>query len=336
MNSIPHSKPTLGIEEENACKEILRSGNLSTGEQVKIFESDFSSFMGIPSENCIAVSSGTAALYLSLMAFNPINKFISFPAYVCSSLSHATRLSHGKEILIDNSKDSPNVDLKKLKATTPDISIIPYMYGNPIDISEYSNNIIEDCCQSLGAKIKGTLTGLLGDIGIFSFYATKIITTGGQGGMIVSKNNETIKKIRNFLDYDQKLDQYSKFNFTLTDLQASVGIQQLKKLPTFLKRREFIFNKYDEALPMFKNLDNNIDPIYYRALLKCKNPKKVVEKLNLKNIHAVLPMENWIDENKFPNAYDFCSNHVSLPIYPSLTDDDVERIISVTRQIQLE
>mgnify|MGYP005662206983 CR=1 FL=1 len=77
MNSIPHSKPTLGIEEENACKEILRSGNLSTGEQVKIFESDFSSFMGIPSENCIAVSSGTAALYLSLMAFNPINKFIS-------------------------------------------------------------------------------------------------------------------------------------------------------------------------------------------------------------------------------------------------------------------
>ena len=336
MRMIPHNRPTLGSEEEAAAVRVIRSGNLVQGKEVKSFENEFCKFIGLPECHAVALSSGSAALYLSMWVLGAQEKKVSFPAYVCSALEHAVRLVGGKEDLIDVSSDSPNIDLRQLEKSNPDISIIPHMFGFPLDISNVNvENVIEDCSQSLGAKVRGKYVGLQGTLGIFSFYATKLITTGGQGGIIISKTKDLLNPIRKLLDYDTKKEKFSKFNFQMTDLQAAIGREQLKKMPSFILRREEIFNKYKDAglelldLPISDK--QNLKAVRYRALMKSDKPLKLIQDLALKGIKAVVPMEGWFDKEQFPNCFKLTTRYVSLPIYPSLSDEDVNFVISVIK-----
>jgi len=334
---ILHNKPTLGAEEEEAAKRVISSGDLVKGKELESFENEFCEFIGLPKGHAIAVSSGSNALFLSLWILGAKNKKISFPGYVCSALHHSVRMIGGSECLIDVSKNSPNVDLLQLKNSNSEISIIPHMFGIPIDLSGLDKNkIIEDCCQSIGAKVNDRYVGLTGKIGIFSFYATKLMTSGGQGGMIICKDSDIINSIRKFLDYDVMRDEYPRFNFQMTDLQAAIGREQLKKLPNFLLLREKIFNKYKKAgLNLLDVPDEDKDkltPVRYRALLKCKNPQKMVKKLSSNGIKSIVPMEGWMDRTHFPNAFSLTTEYVSLPIYPLLSDDDVDFIISKIKE----
>ena len=135
----------------------------------------FCDFLGLPHGHAVALSSGTASLFLALQILNAENKKILFPGYVCSALRHAVSMANGKEQLIDISPNSPNISNIDIKKTAYDISIIPHMYGLPVNFEKNTHSVIEDCCQSLGAKINDEFVGLKGDIGIFSFYVTKLI-----------------------------------------------------------------------------------------------------------------------------------------------------------------
>ena len=335
---IPHNRPTLGMEENEAAKQVILSGNISQGEEVKKFENEFCRFLGLPHGHAVALSSGTSALFLSLWILKAKNRKIIFPGYVCSALHNAVKMIDGKECLIDVSPGSPNISIKEVNQSDADISIIPHMYGLPIDFSELEKTVpIEDCCQALGAKIRGKFVGLQGRIGIFSFYATKLMTTGGQGGMIISKEKEVIDAVRDFIDYDVMRNNQQKFNFQMTDLQGTIGRIQLKKLPKFLKRRQEIFSMYKDAginlldLPKEKVLD--LLPIRYRAMMKTDDPNKIINHLNSYDIKAVIPMEGWIDHSNFPNAFKLTRKYVSLPIYPTLKNDEVEKIISAINEV---
>ena len=335
---IPHNRPTLGIEESKAVERVILSGNVAQGEEVRKFENEFCSFMGLPNGHAIVVSSGTSALFLALWVLNARNKKIIFPGYVCSALHHAVKMIGGEEVFIDTSPNSPNISINKINQSNADISIIPHMFGIPIDFNKLEKTIaIEDCCQALGAKIKGKLVGLQSKIGIFSFYATKLMTTGGQGGMLISKEKKIIEEVRNFLDCDAMRNNQQKFNFKMTDMQAAIGRVQLKKLPKFLARRQEIFSMYKNAnielvdIPEKDTLD--IFPVRYRAIMKTKEPNKIVNHLNLHDIKAMIPMEGWIDESNFPNAFKLTKKYVSLPIYPTLDNRDVKKIISVINEV---
>tara|TARA_B100001123_G_C15151697_1_gene963761 strand:- start:12 stop:1088 length:1077 start_codon:yes stop_codon:yes gene_type:complete len=331
---IPHNKPTLSVEEEKITKKIIRSGWLAQGKEVKNFEKDFCDFLELPEEHAVAVSSGTAALFLALWAMNAKGKNVAFPVYACSSLRHAVAMVGGTEVLLDSSSNSPNVDTEKLKKAEFDLAIVPHMFGLPFDLSPFSNlRIIEDCAQAIGAKISGNHVGLTGEIGIFSFYATKLMTSGGQGGMIVSKDKFLIDAIRDYREFDCRNDQKKRFNFQITDLQAAIGRIQLKKLPEFLKRRKEIFQIYCKKLPMLefeKSKYLGISPVYYRAILRTNYPRKVIEALENENIKTIVPIEDWELMGKaslFPNANQWTKNTVSLPIYPSLKDFQIDFII---------
>jgi perosamine synthetase len=331
---IVHNRPTLGKEEEIAAIRVIQSGQISQGPEVESFENEFCEFLGIPKGHAVAVSNGTSALFLSLWALNSKNKKINFPAYVCASVRHAVKMSESVESIIDIKNNSPNIDLENLKLGKNSISIIPHMYGIPIDLTkEDSKNMIEDCAQSLGAKINNKFVGTQGEIGVFSFYATKLMTTGGQGGMIISKNPEIIQKIKDYREYDFRKDQKNRFNFQMTDIQAAIGREQLKKLPDFLKIREEIFQKYKELglefLDIEKDTSNNIHPIRYRAIVKTESPKKLIDFLATKNIESKIPLEEWelLGNPKFhPNSLKLTKNSVSLPIYPSLKEEEIEKI----------
>ena len=336
---IPHNKPTLGIEEENAALRVIRSNWIAQGPEVESFEKEFSSFIGIPPTNAVAVANGSAAIFLAVKSLMPENKKISLPSYTCSVIRGASLLCGCKTELIDVAKNTPNIDFKQLKTSDSDIAIIPHMYGIPSEIpSDLQQKTIEDCAQALGSKVNGKFTGLQGEIGIFSFHATKMITSGGQGGMIISKNKELIEKIRNLRDYGIQ-DDIPRLNFQMTDIQASIGREQLKKLPFFIKKREEIFQKYKqsglELLDISSKDKNRIFPVRFRAIMKTSNPTQIIKRLAEKEIRAT----NLIEYSdllgnplNFPNSVPLTKERVSLPIYPTLTNESIDTILSVLNQ----
>ena len=332
---IQHNKPTLGIEEETAALKVLRSGWLAQGPEVESFENEFCKFIGLPNGHAVAVSNCTAALFLALWVLDAKGKKVIFPGYVCSALRHAVDMIGGFERLIDVGQNSPNLDPNSINQKDDDIVIIPHIYGIPVDSTQLQNtNVIEDCAQALGAKINKMPVGLHGKIGVYSFYATKLMTSGGQGGMFVSKDKSLVDKVRDYREFDYRTDKKRRFNFQMTDLQAAIGREQLKKLPSFLTRREEIFQKYKKAgldLLDIKSDDTNLVPVRYRAVMRTDNPQKIIKTLGNVGIKAIIPTEDWEllgEQSILPNALQLSRKTVSLPIYPTLTDENIDLILA--------
>jgi perosamine synthetase len=326
---ILHNKPTLGIEEQIAASRVIASGWLAQGREVEQFENEMCGFLGLPDGHAVAVSSGTAALFLSLWASDAKDKNVGFPTYVCSAVRNAVAMAGANEIIFDVAKNTPNIDVDALNKLNPDIAIIPHMFGIPADITKIKNRIvIEDCAQSLGAKVNGTNVGLIGNLGVFSFYVTKLITSGGQGGMIVSKDKAITECIKDFREFDCKKDNKKRFNFQMTDLQAAIGRVQLRKLPQFLEKRNEIFDIYKQkGFILLDNTEKNILPVRYRAVLKTKKQKQILKVLIRNGIKAIVPIEDWEllgEKNDFKNAMEMARSTVSLPIYPSLKKKEIE------------
>lgn len=333
LKMIPHNKPTIGSEEEEAAIRVLKNNCLVKGNEIEKFEDEFCDFLGIQKGHAVALNSGTASIFLALWVLKGENKTISFPGYVCSALRNAVNMIGGNEKILDVKKETPNVDMEKIKKK--DITIIPHMYGIPVDLTKIeSTNIIEDCAQALGAKINGVPVGLHGNAGIFSFYATKLITSGGNGGMYVSKDKKLVDLVRDYREFDYRHDQKKRFNFQMTEIQAAIGREQLKKLPKFLDRREEIFQKYKKAgleLLDVENFQNHLSPVRYRAVVKTDEPNKIIKSLEAVNVKSIVPTEDWELLGKhdvIPNALKLSKKTVSLPIYPSLTDQDIDIILS--------
>lgn len=329
---IPHNRPTLGGDESNAAKRVLSSGRVAQGKEVEEFEKEFCRLLGLPPGHAVAVSSGTAALFLALWALNARDKKIIMPAYVCSALRHAVSMAGAKEMLADLDENSPNIDINVINTSEADIAIVAHMYGLPADVSVVKKPLIEDCAQALGASINNVPVGLHGDVGIFSFYATKLITSGGQGGMLVSKKKALADMVRDYRQFDCRKDRRARFNFQMTDLQAAIGRKQLIRLSKFLTRRAQIFDKYIGAgIPLLDTPGHGLAPVRYRAVMKTRSPKKVLRSLTNAGIGAIVPINDWELLGKstlFPKALDLARHTVSLPLYPTLSDKAVARIIA--------
>tara|TARA_Y100000590_G_scaffold465321_1_gene637296 strand:- start:3815 stop:4834 length:1020 start_codon:yes stop_codon:yes gene_type:complete len=327
---IPHNKPTIGHLELKAMTKVAKQGNLSNFKEVKKFENAFANYFNLSSKNVIAVSNGTSALYLALWSLRARGKKVFFPVYSCSSLRHATGMIGAKERLLDVMENFPNMKIDYINKSKG-ITIFPHMYGFPSKIkSKSSHPIIEDVCQSLGAKINNKKVGLQTDIGIFSFYATKLITSAGQGGMIISRNSSLISEIRDFLNFDQRQDNKKRFNFNMTDVQAAMGIVQLRRIREFLEKRERIFEFYKSlGLPLLDVKSDNVSPVRYRTILLCKNPKLLIKKFEKNKIKIINPLEKYellSTGRKYKNSINLAQKTISLPCYPSLTNKELNLI----------
>lgn len=333
---IPHNRPTIGWQEQQAASKTLESGYISQGMEVEKLENEFCDFLELPEKHAVALSSGTSALFMALWSLGAKDKFIAMPVYTCSALRNAVAMVQAKEILIDNSLNSPNICLNEVQKSNADIAIIPHMFGIPNEIQNIKDMcIIEDCAQSIGSLIGSVKTGLFGKASVFSFYATKLITSGGQGGMFVSKDKELVDMVRDYRDFDCRMDKKHRFNFQMTDIQASVGRVQLKKLPDFIKRREEIFLMYKNAGFNLME-DKNNTAVFYRAIIRVNNPVEIKEKLFKHGIKVIIPIEDWelLDNStEYHNAYSLTQTTLSLPIYPSLTNKEVENIIKLLSRV---
>jgi perosamine synthetase len=336
---IPHNRLTLSFEENEAAKRAIESGWLAQGREVQAFENELCAFLGLADGYAVAVSSGTAALFLALWVLDAPGCEVGCPVYACSALTNAIALAGATPILLDTERNSPNIDLDALLRCKAGITIVPHMFGLPVDLRTVAGKrIIEDCAQALGAKLGDKPVGLAGAVSIFSFYATKLITSGGQGGMLVSPDRAIAEAARDYREFDCRRDRKARFNFQMTDLQAAVGRAQLRKLPSFLSRHREIFEQYRQAgLDLVD--DNAVSPVRYRSVLRAKDPRYLINELRRRDVEAIVPVEDWEllgPAQDYPQALAFARTTVSLPTYPSLSDDHARHIVAALRELDFD
>lgn len=334
---IPHNLPTLGSAEQAAAARVLASGWVAQGAEVEALENSLCRFLGLPEGHAVAVSSGSAALYLALWALNGRGKRVAMPVYACAALRNAVGLADAKPVYLDCAIGSPNLNNAAVNSSNADILIAPSMFGLPIPLPAVRDYlVVEDLAQALGATVEGTHIGVRGDVGICSFYATKLITSGGQGGAVVSRDRALIDVVRDFRQFDCRPDRQLRFNFQMTDLQAAVGRVQLDRLPGFLARREELFGIYrDAGLDLLDSTSPGHQPVRYRAVLKCAAPEHVINALAQAGVRSIVPVERWElldDAERYPVAAGLTEHSVSLPLYPSLSNDDATRIARIVKE----
>jgi len=339
MQMIPHSRPTIDQEEIDAAVAVLRSGQLAQGEQVLKFEKTLASLIGVG--GAVAVSSGTAALHLSLLALEiGEGDEVVIPSFVCPALLNAIRYVRAVPVLADIGRETFNIDIRDLKqriTRKTKAVIVPHMFGLPADIREIvalGIPVIEDCAQSLGSCYEGAPTGSFGALSVFSFYATKVICTG-EGGMVAANDLQLLERIRDLRDYDEKADDRLRYNYKLTDLQAALGLAQLRKLPVMIGRRRAVARQYDEFfreshLPVPACLPDR-DHIYYRYVIRTKRRPELLaagESVGIAYRRPVFkPLHHYLGMTGYPQTEAAFLETVSLPIYPSLHDDELKAIL---------
>ena len=339
---VQHSKPTLGKEERDAIQSVIKSGWVAQGKAVERFEDRLCEYIGLPCRQGVALSNGTTALYLALKLVGvKRGDEVIVPSYTCSAVLNAVCAAGAKPVLTDVDKNSFNISYKfikeKITKKTKAI-IVVHVFGVPADLelmSNFSVPIIEDCATALGSFMAQKHVGVSGDVAIFSFYASKVITTG-QGGMLVSKNSGYIKKARDYRQFDGRKVYYPRFNFQMTDLQAAMGVAQLGKLGVFLRKRKTIARSYASICRKkgwrFQCPDNkDFIPNWHRFVLniEAKTVTKLKSYLRKQGIETIVPIERWellhrylrLDRRLFKNSESISQATLSLPIYPGFVDE---------------
>ncbi|MDQ5985411.1 MAG: GDP-perosamine synthase [Syntrophus sp. SKADARSKE-3] len=337
---IHHSRPTIDSADIDAVSAVMESGSLAQGEQVAHFEAEIANYVGIRS--AVAVSSGTTALHLALAALqiHPGDEVI-IPSFICTALLNAVRLVGATPILADCEETHFNLsitDVKKRLSSRTKALVVPHLFGQAADLKELIGiglPVIEDCAQSLGSRYEERMTGSFGTLAVFSFYATKLLATG-EGGMVASSDIGLMESIRDLRDYDEKDDDRLRFNCKMTDMQAALGRSQLRRYSLFLKKRQAIAHRYDEAFKMM-GLDVPVtmkdrDHIYYRYVIRHKYAESLIRTMNNLGISCrrpiYKPLHYYLRLNGFPASESLWQQTLSLPIYPSLPEEEVEQIIS--------
>jgi len=343
---IPHSRPLITDSDIRAVTETLKSGQLSQGPEVVKFEKSLAEFIG--KKRGVAASSGTAALHLALLGLDVKEEDeVIIPSFVCTAVLNAINYTGANPVITDIEPLTFNISVdavKKAVTTKTKAIIVPHMFGCPAGmdkLSELDIPLIEDCAQAIGATYKGQTTGSFGLISMFSFYATKVLACG-EGGMVLSDSEDLISKVKDLRDYDNKNDYILRYNYKMTDIQASLGMNQLSLLEKFIEKRKEIAARYfqefkdcDFSLPVWKD---GKEHIYYRFVIKTRDDaSSYVEKLQQKKVMCrrpvYKPLHLYLNLSGFPHTMDAWHKAISIPLYPSLKEKEIEKIVSVVKEI---
>lgn len=347
---IQHNKPCLHSEEEQAVIQTLRSKWLIAGKEVNTFEEQMRTFVG--TLFAIAVNSGTAALHVSLLALNlQEGDEVILPTYTASDVLNAVMYVKATPILVDIAQDQFVASFEEIRnkiSKKTKVIILPHTFGFPapiLELQKISIPIIEDCAQAVGTTVNGKVVGSFGKTSIFSFYASKLLTTG-QGGMVLTNDKHLYLWIKDAIDYNGRDNYQIRYNYPMTDIAASIGTIQIKKYPEFIKRRMFIANQYRAALKKKgivywpKEKDTTVVP--FRFLVDCEeNQLKFLEHFFKHDIMVKSPVQSYellhrlLKQNKkdFPYAEITAKKILSLPLYPCLSDEEIERVINAIQKL---
>ena len=366
---IPFGKPFVGKKEFAAVLNVLKSGKYVHGPKSVEFEENFKKFT--KAKFSISVSSCTAGMHLFYFAlgFGPKDEVI-LPAQTHVATAHAIELVGAKPVFVDSEIKTGNIDIngieKAITKKTKAIVIVHYL-GVPVDMpkvmsiaKKHKLFVLEDCALSLGAKIDNKHTGLYGHAGVFSFYPVKHITTA-EGGMVITNNKDLANKIklqkafgvnRNY--NERKIPGLYNaitlgFNYRMSELHASIGIEQIKKISFFLKRRLENYREMSKLLSQLNSLtilsapnDRIVSSNYCLCVILkkpfAKHRVKIMNELTKKGIgtsiyypHPVPRLSYYkkkysFNGRKFVNASRISDCSIALPVGPHLNKKDMQFI----------
>lgn len=356
---IPLSKPSFSKKEFSAVSDVLKSGMLAQGEWVEKFEKEFAEYIG--TKYAVATSSGTTALYLALIAagIKPGDEVITTPFTFIAS-ANSILYAGAKPVFADIDENTFNINPNKIieKITKKTRAILPvHLFGMSADMKvinkiakEYKLMVIEDACQAHGAAIGEKKAGSTGVAGCFSFYPTKNMAIG-EGGMITTNNKKLADRARLLREHGMKIRYYHQIighNFRMTNIEAALGRVQLKKLDLFNSKRVKNATTLSKNL---KDIDGIIVPtisegfshVFHQYTMRVtKNfplkREELIELLTRKGIgygiFYPLPIHRQAAYRKLgfrdslPVSERVSNEVLSLPIYPGVTKDELQYIIS--------
>jgi dTDP-4-amino-4,6-dideoxygalactose transaminase len=338
MTFIPHSRPMLGASEIESLGRVIQSGMIAQGKMTARFEKRFCETFGLG--RGASVSSGTAGLHLALLALEvgPGDEVI-IPSFVCAALLNAVNYVGATPVPADIDPETFNIDPRDIEqriSPRTKAMIVPHLFGLPADMDgllKLDIPIIEDCAQAVGGQYKGRPLGTFGLLAVFSFYATKVMTTG-EGGMVTSRDERLIERIRDLREYDNREEYRLRYNYKMSDIQAALGLSQLKRLDEFIPRRRLIAQRYAEALDRFNIIRPLPDPgcIFFRYVVRVPDDAGPwIALLSRESITCARPVfkpiHKYLGLDGYPQSEAAWLSALSVPIYPSLSDNEVECVI---------
>ncbi|MDR0452644.1 MAG: DegT/DnrJ/EryC1/StrS aminotransferase family protein [Treponema sp.] len=395
--NIPFALPFIGDEEKEAALRALGSGWLTTGKEAAAFESEFAAFLGSPPAapvRAFAVNSATSGLHLSLEACGAgPGDTVLLPSFTFASDAEVVRYLGADPVFIDIGPGTFHLDLGALEAALDRLSrglpaypggpagrpaaVIPVHYGGlPCGMGpvlelarHYGARVVEDAAHSFPSLLPdGNFAGTLGDAGVFSFYATKTITTG-EGGMVVTRDPEIAARVKVMRLHGIDRDVWNRYTdrgaswyyevvepgykYNLPDILAAIGRAQLKRAWELLAMRRAIAARYDEAfrdsprviIPPTGAADaRHLYPVRLRGGSPAIGRDAFIERLKEKGIGVsvhfiplhIMPYYQkryGLAPEQFPESLRAFRELISLPIWPGMTDSQVERVIGAVGSI---
>jgi len=356
LKKIPISKPFFNNKEINEVKKVIQEGNLTNasfegGKRVKEFESLLCNFVG--SQNAVALNSGTSAIHASLLALG-IGKGddVLVPSFTFLATANAVVATGANPVFVDIKKSDYSIDPDDLekKVTSRSKAVIPvHLYGHTADMktigeiaSKHSLHVVEDACQSLGSTYDGKQTGSIGEIGCFSFYASKVLTSG-EGGAIATNSKELADRIRMIRNHGMLKGYDTRIfglNLRMTEISAAIAKVQMRKMKRMLQIRR------KNAMMLTKLLhDLDIDLPkesygstynWYLYTVAIEDRDNVMKKLNSLGIGATVYYRTPVHRTPFyarsnlslPNTEWAAAHVLSLPVHPLVSANDVRFIAS--------
>lgn len=376
---VPFARPSIGAEEEAAVLRVMRSGWLTTGSEALAFEKEFADFVGTP--HALAVNSATSGLHLALEALGiGQNDVVITSPYTFTSTAAVVRHLGAEVAFCDTAPGSYNIDpdaLGRLLATTKNCRAIIAVHvgGLPCDMpaiktlaQRYGCAVVEDSAHAFPSMTRNGYAGTLGDIGVYSFYATKTITTG-EGGMVVTRDDKLAARMAmmRMHGFDRVAwDRYTSrkaswqyavkeagFKYNLPDLLAAIGREQLKKAATFLEQRRAIAAVYDDAFRDVAGLelpprgDGHAWHLYSLrtrpdrggpdrdSLIEMLMERGVGTSVHFIPLHTMpyFAERYGLSSRSFPNAMAMFEWTVSLPIWQGMGTETALRVASAVKEI---
>ncbi|MBU4214665.1 MAG: DegT/DnrJ/EryC1/StrS family aminotransferase [Actinobacteria bacterium] len=353
---IPAARPLIGDEERAAVDRVLRSGMLAQGPEVMAFEQEFSAHFGLD-RACVAVSSGTSGLHLGLLSSGvKVGDEVIVPSFTFAATANSVALTGATPVFADIDPDDFCLAPAAVEAAITDrtVGIMPvHLYGHPANMpalgaiaDRHGLQLFEDAAQAHGASLGGTPVGAFGSFAMFSLYPTKNMTSG-EGGMVSVANSEIERLLR--LYRNQGMEQQYRnevvgFNSRMTDIHAAIGRVQLTKVAAWTAKRQ------ENAAFLTANLDGVTPPpvapgavhVYHQYTIRVPHDRDGMAKALREEYsigsgmfypvpnHQLAPFRIDLD---LPETAKAAAECLSLPVHPSLTRADLERIVTAVNTL---
>lgn len=360
------SQPLFGIEEETALLRVFRSGSWAGGVEVELLEQEMAHALGV--NDAIAVSNGTAALEAALTALGIGNgDEVITTAFSFFATAEAIIRVGAVPVFADIEPETLNISPESVSSliSSKTVAILPvHLYGRPCDMGalqvlaiENGLALVEDACQSIGASFKGQPTGTFG-VGCFSFYGSKNITCG-EGGMVTTNDANTAERIRRLRQHGVTGKAYDHMevatNWRMTDLQAAILREQLKRLQHITSRRQdnaaYYLNQFaDLPIILPPENDNDFQSVFHQFTIRLppESRESIIRTLASANIQSRVyypqPIPNTpalhylksVRESSIPESHKASRQVLSIPVHPALDEFSIKYIAETLCDITTE